>query len=130
MLGLTYMDASLSLSTGKLFHACKHMYVSLVLARAAQKVAQGVEPDSDDDDSSGDDASHREGEDWGIEGTGKLFGHLHVCFRDFSFEGDEKMVLKQLFQVLFRTNMLVLNSGTCQAISCHYRRRLTSPRRD
>jgi len=55
-----------------------------VLARAAQKVRSGIETQEEEDDEK-------------TEYTGaKIFGHLHIVFRDFSFDGDESTVLDQL----------------------------------
>lgn len=68
-----------------------HMLEKLgVLARAAQKVRSGMESTGDEEDDEEDEAEEKK------NGAVKLFGHLHIVFRDFSFDGDESTVLDQL----------------------------------
>ena len=71
-----------------------------VLARAAEYIdidgddnANGKESGDDTDGSSTNRVSYASQR---LSGTSKKFGHLHVIFRDFSFEGNEQDVYQQL----------------------------------
>lgn len=69
-----------------------HMLERLgVLARAAQKVQSGLEE--------GDEAKSPQAEESDAKSPNSknsLFGHLHICFRDFTFDGTKEALLDQV----------------------------------